>query len=286
MRSAVYTELERSLEIHKSALDSRPVLPVCWRKMGLNKNVTRIILDVVMVSLLVLMYEKFAFGIRFHEVGGLAAFGLFIVHNGINRRWIVGITKRLFSGTMPLRVRIGYALNVSLLVSMVFIAVSGTMMSRTVLTGIYGNIAFWRPWHFFASAVALAVVGIHLGLHWSFIRTMFAKMLRVPRGIAVPLGVAVLVGALAFGIFSIVTSEYTVWLMGPFPVERWGFMPGQGLGFYSPGMDSASIAGPLEVVATYGSIVMVIAAAAALTESGLKKLGKRRRAPQVATVPA
>ena len=107
MRSAVYTELERSLEIHKSALDSRPVLPVCWRKMGLNKNVTRIILDVVMVSLLVLMYEKFAFGIRFHEVGGLAAFGLFIVHNGINRRWIVGITKRFFSGTMPLRVRIG-----------------------------------------------------------------------------------------------------------------------------------------------------------------------------------
>jgi hypothetical protein len=254
--------------------------------MGLNKNVIRIILDVVMVSLLVLMYEKFAFGIRFHEVGGLVACGLFIIHNGINRRWIVGITTRFFSGTLPLRVRIGYALNVSLLVSMSFIAVSGVMMSRTVLTGIYGSIAFWRPWHFFASAVALALVGIHLGLHWSFIRTMFAKILRVPRGIALPLGVAVLVTAVAFGIFNLLTSEYTVWLLDPLALERYGFVPGRGLGLHRGGVGSASIAGPFETLATYGSIAVAYATVTALIESGLKKLGSRKKKPVSATAQA
>ena len=45
----------------------------CWGYWALDLNVVRIILDVVMVSLLVLMYEKYAVNIRFHELGGLIA---------------------------------------------------------------------------------------------------------------------------------------------------------------------------------------------------------------------
>ena len=39
------------------------------------------------------------------------------------------------------------------------------------------------------------------------------------------------------------------------------------------------------MVATYGSIAVVIAAATALTENGLKRVSKRKRAPQLAAVP-
>ncbi|MFC2008606.1 DUF4405 domain-containing protein [Chloroflexota bacterium] len=254
--------------------------------MGLNKNVVRIILDVVMVSMLVLMYEKNAISLSFHEIGGLGGCGLFIIHNGLNRKWIVGITKRFFGRALPLRVRIGYVLGVMLLVTMAFIALSGIMISRTVLIGVYGNVAFWRPAHFFASAVALVLVGIHVGLHWSFIRTMFAKMLRVPRAVSRPLGAACLIAVLAFGAYSMVTSDFAGWLAHPLTAEE-GLESGggQGLGQHrGGGGGSVDSGGPLEVVATYGSIAVLIAAATALTESGLKKASKRRRAPQLAAV--
>lgn len=254
----------------------------------MNKNVIRIILDVVMVSLLVLMYEKYAISISFHELGGLAAVGLFVIHNGLNRTWITGITKRMFRRPLPARVRLGYALAVMLLITMTFIAVSGIMISKTIFTGVYGDIAFWRPAHYFASAVALVLVGIHLGLHWSFIRTMFARMFRVPRMIARPLVATFLVAGVAFGAYSMVTSEFSGWLTHPFTTED-GLGIGGGQGRQNRGVGggggAGEAAGALEVVATYGSIAVVFAAATALTESGLKKVSKRRRTPRLAAVP-
>jgi len=252
--------------------------------MGLNKNVVRIILDVVMVLLLVLMYEKYAVNIRFHEVGGLIAIGLFVVHNGLNRSWIVGITKRIFRRPLPSRVRLGYVLAVLLLVTMVFIAVSGIMISRTILVDVYGDYAFWRAAHFFAAAFALVLVGVHVGLHWSFIRTMFARIFRMPRIVARPLVATFLVAAVAFGAYSMVTSEFVGWLTHPFTEDGLGLGGGQGRQNRGGGL--AADAGPLEVVATYGSIVVVIAAATALTEGGLKKAVRRRRTPRLAAIPA
>jgi len=265
---------------HSLARLATGLLPVCWREMGLNKNVMRIILDVVMVTLLVLMYEKYAVNIRFHEVGGLIACGLFITHNVLNRTWISGITKRIFRRPLAARVRLNYALAVILLVTMTFIAVSGIMISRIVLVNVYGDYSFWRPAHFFAAALALVLVGIHVGLHWSFIRTMFARLFKVPRVVARPLVAVFLVAAVVFGSYSAVTSEFTAWLMEPFVSES-GLH--SGLGQRERGIGDGST-GALEVVATYGSIVVLIAAATAATEGGVKKVSKRRRAPRVAAV--
>jgi len=270
---------------HSLARLATGLLPVCWREMGLNKNVMRIILDVVMVTLLVLMYEKYAVNIRFHEVGGLIACGLFITHNVLNRTWISGITKRIFRRPLAARVRLNYALAVILLVTMTFIAVSGIMISRIVLVNVYGDYSFWRPAHFFAAALALVLVGIHVGLHWSFIRTMFARLFKVPRVVARPLVAAFLVAAVTFGAYSMVTSEFVGWLAEPFTSEDGlGVGGGQGKQNRGAGGGGGQDAGALEVVGTYGSIVVFIAAATAASESGLKKASKRRRAPRVAAV--
>jgi len=248
-------------------------------------NSKRIILDAAMALLLILMYNKFAVSLNFHEVGGLVVCGLFVFHNLLNRKWIAGISRRLFSGKLPVRVRIGYALDVALLVSMALIAISGIMISRTVALAISGDVLFWRPLHYFFSALALALVGVHIGLHWSFIRTTFAKILRLPRAVARPLGVACLTAVLAFGVYSMATSQFLHWLSEPFSPGTEGGNPdgigkgqggqGRGLGL---GRNAAGEAqSPLVVIGTYGSIVIVLATLTAGTEAALKRWGRKPR---------
>jgi len=243
-----------------------------------KKNLVRIILDSVMIVLLVLMYQARVVSLSFHEIGGLAACGLFVIHNGINRKWIAGVTKRLFTRPLPLKTRVGYAVDLLLLVSTVSIALSGIMISRTVLVNIYGDVGFWRPLHYSASAVALILVGVHLGLHWSFIRSMFTRLVRLPRVVARPLAVVCLAAVLALGAYSIATSSLVDWLADPFDGDVAGLSQGQGLGRHGGGGGGggSSDENILEVVATYGSIMVAFAAATVLAENALG--GRRKRA--------
>lgn len=236
-----------------------------------------------MALLLILMYNELAISLRFHEVGGLVVCGMFICHNLLNRKWVVGISKRLFSHKLVARVRLGFALDVLLLLMMGFIAVSGVMISRTILLQISGDVQFWRHAHYFASALALVLIGVHIGLHWSFIRTSFARLLRLPRVVARPLGIACLTVVLAFGVYSMVSSSFVHWLEAPFSESEGGSpdgigrgQGGQGRGLQRGAGGSNSAEHPLAVIATYGSIVAVPAALTVFTESGLKK---RRPSP-------
>ncbi|MBN1151796.1 MAG: DUF4405 domain-containing protein [Dehalococcoidia bacterium] len=243
----------------------------------MKTNSRRIILDVAMAVLLILMYNELAISLRFHEVGGLVVCGLFVFHNLLNRKWIVGISNRLFNHKLATRVRVGYALDVLLLFTMATIAISGIMISKTVLLAISGDVLFWRHVHYFASAVALVLIGVHIGLHWSFIRTTFAKFLKIPRAVARPLGALCLTVVLAFGVYAIATSSFLHWIEAPFE-ESGGGNPdglgkgqgGQGRGLQRGG-GSGSAESPLMVIVTYGSIVSIPAALTVVTESGLKK---------------
>jgi len=255
-----------------------------------RKNVIRILLDGAMAVLLILMYNELAISLSFHEKGGLVVCGMFIFHNVLNRKWIAGISRRMFGKALTTRVRVGYVLDVLLLITMAFIALSGIMISRTILLRISGDYEFWKHAHYFASAVALVLVGTHIGLHWSFIRTTFAKYVKLPRLVARPLGIVCLTVVLAFGVYSIITSNFIHWLEGPFTEEgAEGGNPdgvGKGQGGTGRGLHGGSGAGsaehPLVVLATYGSIVAVPAVLTAFGESVLK----RKKKSQMVLQPA
>ena len=69
-------------------------------------------LDLVLLILMILLYQKNIISMSFHEIGGLVLFGLFIIHLLFNRKWIKSITKRLFDKSIPIKTRISYILNV------------------------------------------------------------------------------------------------------------------------------------------------------------------------------
>lgn len=202
----------------------------------MKKNIIKIILDVGMAVLLFLMYRSRAISLTFHEAGGLAVCGLFVIHKLLNWKWIAGVTRKLFSKTLPARTRLGYLVDFALLLSVGFIAVSGVMISEALFPQIAAKGMLWKSGHYFASAISLILVGVHIGLHWSFLRGMFAKGIRLPAKIARPIGIVLLAALVLFGCYSLAVSSFAGWFAAPFTasIAHGGFASGDFSGGAAP----------------------------------------------------
>jgi hypothetical protein len=197
---------------------------------AMKKNVVRIILDVIMLALLLLMYDSNAISLSFHEIGGIALLVLFIAHKALNLKWIAASACKLFSRDMPGRARLKFIVDALMLVSIALVAVSGVLISEIVFPGAQGG-GIWRALHYFASAVSLMLLGVHIGLNWSFVK----RMIKLPRAVALPIVAVLLAAILGFGGYSLVTSSFSGWLASPFTgtVAGHGFGGGRGSQFGS-----------------------------------------------------
>lgn len=185
--------------------------------LNMKKNIIKIILDVIMTVILVLLFNSHVFAMTFHEVAGLFIGSLFVIHCLLNKKWIAAITTKFFSKSLAPRIRFGYIIDLLLVISFLFIIISGIRTSQVLFPMLAdGKDSPWRNVHHFFAAVSIILVGIHLGLHWDFVSNMFKKMLRIPQKVSKPLSIALLTAALAFGVYSIATSSFTGWLTAPF----------------------------------------------------------------------
>jgi len=181
----------------------------------MKKNIFKFILDLGLMVLLVLMYNKRVFNMTFHELGGLILFGVIFVHLIINYRWIINVTKRLFSKTIPTRTRLGYLLNTLLLIAFLLIIISGIMISKALFHLNIGG-GSWKTIHYTASAVALLLIGLHLGLHKQFICNILIRIIPLPKKINRVIGIVLTILITVFGCYSMVTTSFTRWLSMPF----------------------------------------------------------------------
>lgn len=80
--------------------------------------------------------------------------------------------------------------------------------------------------HYFASAVTLILLGVHIGLNWAFVK----HMIKLPRAAAIPLVAVLLAAILGFGGYSLATSNFAGWLASPFTAGAFegGHGPGGG----------------------------------------------------------
>lgn len=182
-----------------------------------KKNRIKILLDVVMTGILTLLYNSHVSSIDFHEVAGLIVAGMFVIHCLLNSKWVTSISARFFSGSLSRRVRLSYIINFLLLVTFVLVISSGIMISEA----LFPNMAvqkdgLWRSLHDFFAAISIILVGIHIGLHWSFLKGMFKKIIKLPQKVTRPLGTFLLVVLLVFGTFSMGRSSFIPWLSEPF----------------------------------------------------------------------
>jgi hypothetical protein len=270
----------------------------------MKKNWIKIVLDIVMAIGLFTLFSVPAVGLTFHEVFGLVLFGMFMIHLLLNTKWIISFTRKFFSKQVPFKVRLAYVLDVFLLISFLIIILSGITMSKAVFPDLFEEVETFKTAHYFFSALALVLVGIHTGLHWAFIKIMFGRIFKLPPLFVKPVSAVMLVGVFVIGGYGLVNSEFVAWLASPMiplveGVSGWpegyeGRGGGKGLGRNSTGETiehdeteegirgyrgglgaSFDIGKTLEVVAQFGSIMVLIAVVTAGCETLILRKKKK-----------
>lgn len=145
-----------------------------------KKNIVKYILDIILAIGFVLMYDKMATGINLHELLGLGLGIGVIVHVILNYKWVISIGKRIFSKDISIRIRLLYVINILLLICMILIMVGGIFISKTILTNISSqNQGLWKGIHVAVSNIALILIGIHVGLNFSWIKGITKKIFKI-----------------------------------------------------------------------------------------------------------
>lgn len=179
-------------------------------------RILKLVLDLVMLVLLVLMYRKQVICLEFHEIGGLALIGLFIVHHLVNMRWIGAVSKTLFAKSTSGMVRARYFVDVLLLAAFLAVGITGVLINKTLFQiHIAGNA---KALHYFASAIAIILMGVHLGLHADYI---FGKVFQKTANRLAKVALVVLLAAtVAFGGYSLFSTQFLSFLTAPIHAEQ------------------------------------------------------------------
>jgi hypothetical protein len=263
-------------------------------------------LDLMMAVGLFSLFSVSAVGLAFHETVGLALFGAAVLHLTLNRKWIISLTRRFFSKNIPLKIRFSYVLSVLLLISFLIIIGSGITMSKFVFAGLFEEVDAFKSAHYFFSAFALLLIGIHAGLHWTFVKLMVGRIVKIPESVVKPLMAVMLMLIMVSGTWGLMNSSFVAWIASPvvaLPEHESGWPEGtegrgggrgksseslveevdheeteEGIRGYRGGLGASfDLTKTIEVVAEYGSIMILIATITAGAEILIRK-GKQKKA--------
>jgi hypothetical protein len=103
----------------------------------MKKNYIKIVLDLMMAITFVLLMNPRVLGrLAFHEVEGLVIGVAVLTHIGLNYRWVINTTKKIFDPNLPKKTRFSLLLNVLLLFTMSGIIVTGILISKVVFPNL------------------------------------------------------------------------------------------------------------------------------------------------------
>ena len=137
------------------------------------KALWKMAVDLAMTVLLFCLMAYLLVGETAHEWLGVAMFGLFLLHHGLNGHWHHNLAKGRYT---PLRV-FQTVVDVLILLAMAGLMVSGVILSRVVFSflPISGGMGFARTLHMLASYWGFLFISMHLGLHWGVVMGVMRK---------------------------------------------------------------------------------------------------------------
>lgn len=116
-------------------------------------------------------------GIALHEWLSLGLFMVFLLHCAVHYDWVVDVLKRRDQESSLSR-RGKLIVDILLLLTFVIVMVSGLCISGTVLPsfGIYiEGYFFWDPLHAISAKVLLALIVVHVAMHWKWVIALCKK---------------------------------------------------------------------------------------------------------------
>ncbi|EKN70666.1 hypothetical protein BABA_04464 [Neobacillus bataviensis LMG 21833] len=150
----------------------------------MKKNYTKIVLDLLMaITFVLLMNPRVLNGLPFHEIAGLVIGVAILVHIGLNYRWVINTTKKIVDAKLPPKTRFSYLLNILLLISMAAVIITGILISKVVLPSFAVQEGHSiRGLHGFTADATLALVGLHIGVHWQWVLSICKKAFKSKEG--------------------------------------------------------------------------------------------------------
>ncbi len=101
------------------------------------KFLSKLIIDIIMAGIFICLTKIKITGMHLHEVFGCVLGIVVLVHILLNRKWIKGVTIKIFHKKTDMRMKILYGINVLLLISFFVALISGILVSVTILRKIY-----------------------------------------------------------------------------------------------------------------------------------------------------
>lgn len=142
----------------------------------------KIFFDIILSILFIFLMNVATTGLFLHEVLGIIIFLLFIIHKIFNFDWINQVGKRIFSPKLNKNNKIKFYVDVLLLIAITICSLSGVFISKFLFS--YFNLenqSFWFDVHSLSAYLSLALISIHIGLHWQMIMYAFRKMFRIKK---------------------------------------------------------------------------------------------------------
>lgn len=136
-----------------------------------NLQITRYIMDAVLLISFMLVSAPQATGVPLHEWLSLVFIIPFIIHILLHWNWFIKSFKRLTTRIRP-KERFNIIWNYLLYFVMVLGFVSGFLVSVALLPALNVDINiqdFWSKIHHDSCSFLMPMLGIHLALHWQWI---------------------------------------------------------------------------------------------------------------------
>ena len=147
----------------------------------MKKTAVKIVIDILMTILWMVLMTYDLAGSLWHEILGIGMLIPLFFHLFLNRKWIVGVSKKIFKTKFNVNT-VRWICDVLMLIGYVLTAVSGITISKELLWQIRAdNNALWYAIHAWSAYLTLAVMGVHVGLHWKMILGFFRSLLHTQK---------------------------------------------------------------------------------------------------------
>ncbi len=187
---------------------------------GAGRLSRKLALDGVMLALILAEFAYGLTGSTVHELLGLGLVGLFVLHGGWNWRWFVGLCKGRYRGLRLATLVINTLLLILAMLMMVSGIVNSELLFRT--TGIERD---WIPraLHTASAHWFLVLASIHLGLHWTQIKTEARRLSPVFLRLSPPWGVLATVVIATFGLHASLDRSLYARMIAYYSFGDWNF---------------------------------------------------------------
>ncbi len=190
-----------------------------------SKNITRLMLDIVLTILFISLIYPRETGFQFHEIAGLGIAVLFLVHIALNWSWCKSITKNIFNPRLKSKPKLFYLLDCISFITVAGIITTGIMISQVLFPSqdtISHTVVLLHKW---ISYSGLVLFGLHIALHWRFIVETMPRLFRDPARpvwakTAMSAGAIVLILGLLFSQIAASNTEDSTSTNGPLAADN------------------------------------------------------------------